>query len=188
MRIYLASPFFNDEARKVCVGLLESMERNGHSVFAPMRDGIMCPKDAPWKKRKEVFELDCRAIIEANLIVAVLDYPLPITEQIYLHQKTPDGPDKLIPISLPDSGTVFEMGIMHAMATQAGDKWKGIVGYSGNPKLGLNLMLEQACQAIVNNFKDLLIVLNFLEIEDWAGLNQWRFEVQKKQARNLQEF
>lgn len=189
MRIYLASPFFNEVSREVVAEILEVLEKAEHKVFAPMRDGIMCPKDASWEKRQEVFKLDCQAIFDSELVVALLDYPLPITEQLFLHQRTPDGPDRLVAIELPDPGTIFEIGFMAALQQQnPNSSWKGVVGFTQNPKGGFNLMIEQACLAVVKNLKDLLIVLVYIQCEDWVGLHNWIRNVQKKKIQSLQEY
>jgi hypothetical protein len=183
LNIYVAGPFFNDESRKELQTIAGNLEKMGHKLFLPMRDGIMCPKDANAAMRKKVFDLDCQKIAESNLIVAMLDYPLPLGQRLILKSRSPEGPEKEVEISLPDVGTVFELGVMSIL--QSFDLGcKGIVGYCEHQKGGFNLMLEVACQAIVHNLTDLKLIVEFLEKDDEVSLKNWK---EKQNLQNLEE-
>lgn len=163
LRIYLAGPFFNPESRKVLGLMLEVLEKAEHDVWAPMRDGILCPKNAPDAMRRKVFNLDCAQIQWADCIVALLDYPLPLHQRLLLQCRTPEGRiENVKDISFPDSGTIFEMG--YGMAFN-----KHIIGLTTHVG-GFNLMLSEACICIVHDLEALQKAIALLLVEDFDGL------------------
>lgn len=155
-KVYLAGPFFNPKAKAVLGGLLTALESAGHEVWAPMRDGICCPKDADGETRTEVFDLDIGQLGWCDVVVALLDYPLAEGFRLRLEEQQPALDSYvLMPVSFPDVGTVFEIGYAHAL-----DKYT--IGYTEKKK-GFNLMLSEACYGIVHSAFELTEILNALD-------------------------
>ena len=145
--IYLAGPFFNDNSREVLIAMLRILEEEGLKVFAPMRDGVMCPKDADKATRQAVFQMDVQEIDKAQLVVALLDYPMPNAEQLMLMKTQGNEHLELDRIAFPDSGTVFEMGYAYCSKTP-------IIGFARTPT-GFNLMLSESLISFCRSFKSL---------------------------------
>ena len=176
MKIYLAGPFFNTESREVVRLITAELERQGHEVWSPMRDGIECPKDASSTMRGKVYRLDIEKIEWAECIVAVLDYPLPPYQELLLKTKTPEGKVDLINVNLPDVGTVFEIG--YAVAKEI-----PCIGCVEKVS-GFNLMLGEALVGIAVTLDELGKLLVLLERQDFTELELIRLTKQKE----LEEF
>jgi nucleoside 2-deoxyribosyltransferase len=156
LKVYLAGPFFNSESVRILQEMLKVLEKESCKVFAPMRDGILCPKNADAAMRRKVFELDIKKIEEADLVVALLDYPLPINQNLLLRVRSPNG-IKDVSVHFPDSGTVFEMGYAFALSAQRrsqGQPGLPVIGFT-SCKQGLNLMVTECCAAIATSFQEL---------------------------------
>jgi len=83
--IYLAAPFFNPEQIERVRVLEEFIESiPGILLHSPMRDGVICPKDAVPQYQQAVFDVNVETIKVSDIIVAILD--------------------------APDSGTIYEAG------------------------------------------------------------------------------
>lgn len=142
MKIFLAGPFFNEECRSTLSDLLIFLEdKLHHTVFCAMRDGCLVPKDATEETRQKYFLLDVSKMHWADCVIALLDYPLPINQGLYFSSRSCEGATLYKSILLPDTGTVFEMGLAYALK-------KPIVGFAENIQ-SLNLMLAQSCKIIV---------------------------------------
>ncbi len=155
MRIFLAGPFFNQESRIVLSRLLNFLEHKLHcEVFCAMRDGALVPKDAPEKIRQKYFQLDVDEIKWAEVLIALIEYPLPIYQRLCLVEQTPEK-TILNNIYFPDMGTVFEMGLAYALK-------KPIIGFTSNIH-SLNLMLTQSCEIVVSSYEKLANTLYEIE-------------------------
>ena len=181
-KIYLAGPFFNKESRALIQKLLDNLEINGHEIFSPMRDGIMCPKDASLEKRKEVFKLDCLKIDWADCVVAILDYPLPIQQDLIMKERTPEGISKEISIILPDSGTIFEIGYAFGL-NQHQIIQKPIIGYT-EKKSGYNLMISEALDFLAYDLLTLETIICMFQ----NGKKDQISELKKQFQRDLLEY
>lgn len=177
MRCYLASPFFNTESKKIVQMLIDKLEELGHTVWAPMRDGITCPPDADREMRLEVFNLDCEQLHWAEVVVALLDYPLPIHQTLLLRARSPEGTFKDTPVFLPDPGTIFEIGYVNGL-NGAGTQYRYVIGYRQQAS-GSNLMLCEACDCIVDNLDKLERVMELVEAKDEDGLMLLKIQYQK---------
>lgn len=177
MKIYLAGPFFNEKSKHVLRSILVDLETLGHTVWAPMRDGITCPPDADREMRLKVFQLDCEQLHWAECVVALLDYPLPIHQSLLLREKSPEGTSKDMPVFLPDPGTVFEIGYVAGL-NGAGKEYRYVIGYTGNS--GLNLMVAETCDCIVSNSCELVRAMKLVEAEDDDGLVLLKIQYQKQ--------
>ena len=72
MKIYLASPFFNQLERANVIKVAERLRAEGHEVYAPMEHEIENAWDLPnneWSHR--VFKDDVNAIRNADKVVAI---------------------------------------------------------------------------------------------------------------------
>ena len=82
MRIYFAAPLFNQAERAYNLYLTGELERRGFSVFLPQRDGIG-GRAAPDRELSDeefyraVFELDRDQVLEAEVLLFVLDGRVP---------------------------------------------------------------------------------------------------------------
>ena len=147
LNVYLASGWFTPMQKEVMDKVRNVLlEFSSFNVFAPFYEGVVLDKsNDSQKKRAEVFKVNTDAIIECDLMVAVID----------------DF----------DPGTIFEMGV----AWGIGDcMWPAIVAYSDVPGRGLNVMLAQACVGFANGADMLREKLKRLEKlidapEEWSG-------------------
>lgn len=177
MKIYLAGPFFNSESKAVLNTILLQLEMLGHEVWAPMRDGITCPKDADREMRLKVFNLDCEQLHWADCVVALLDYPLPIHQTLFLREKSPEGVSKDTPIQLPDPGTVFEIGYVTGLnSTQ--EQYRYVIGYASTP--GFNLMVAEGCDCVVSDLTQLERAMQLIKVLDDDGLMLLKIQYQKQ--------
>lgn len=177
MNIYIAGPFFNSESKLVLTSILTTLESLGYKCWIPMRDGITCPKNTDRAQRLKVFRLDCEQLHWAECVVALLDYPLPIHQQLLLREKTPEGVSKDTPTSLPDPGTVFEIGYVNGL-NNTEEKYRYVIGYANNP--GFNLMVAEACDCIVSNSAELVRTMEVVSMGDDEGLKLLKIQYQKQ--------
>ena len=171
LKIYLAGPFFNSESKKVMTKLCTFLEKMGHEVFLPMRDGIECEKDALAERRKEIYALDTGKILWADVVVACLDNPLPIYQSVILAERTPEGIRRELPISFPDMGTIFEIGF--AKGTYCTDD-KYTIAYSvqRDARVGFNLMITESVDGFANSLAGLFDLLTLIEMRDDEKLRE----------------
>lgn len=106
--IYLAGPLFSEAERRFNPSLTERLEDSGFRVFLPQRDGVERDKPpydemTPEERRREIFLLDEAKILEADIILFVLDG------------------------RVPDEGACVELGIAYSHKEIGGDK-KLLVG------------------------------------------------------------
>ncbi len=132
--IYIAAPFFGKRQK----GLLQEIARLGELVgrglyFSSSADNIL--RRTSRVVGESVLAQNKKKIEEAEAVVAVLDWRFddPATKLAVL------TPEKVVAVSLPDTGTVWEMGY----AVAAG---KPVVGLTLQAVLGRqNLMLALSC-------------------------------------------
>jgi nucleoside 2-deoxyribosyltransferase len=97
MRIYFAAPLFCEAETTYNERICGMLEERGHSVFLPQRDGyenlddlLDDPDiDSVDEAKNEIFQLDRREILNADLMTAILDG------------------------QVPDEGVAVEIGIAH---------------------------------------------------------------------------
>jgi len=183
MNIYLAGPFFNEESRKVLYSILGVIEGLcGHKVWAPMRDGILCPLNADREMRLKVFTLDCEQLHRVDCVVALLDYPLPVHMHLRLRTQTPEGNAQECLMYLPDPGTVFEIGYTNGL-NHAGNGYTYVIGYSSVGKF--NLMVAEACDCIVSDLDQLERVMPLVAQHDDEALMLLKIQYQKPIATEI---
>jgi len=91
----------------------------------------------------EVTKRNIEAIYNSQYMLAQLDYPLMPAERMGIENTITW---KRTEVSLPDSGTVWEMGYASALG-------KKVFGYTTTPVVKLNLMLSQTVAGIVDPLK-----------------------------------
>jgi nucleoside 2-deoxyribosyltransferase len=76
VRLYFAAPLFSEAELEFNRGVVELIESAGHEVFLPQRDGPEADSAAHGEGTEhlhEIFSADRQAIVESELVVAVLD-------------------------------------------------------------------------------------------------------------------
>ncbi len=131
MKIFIAGPLFSQAEREFNAKLDELLRKNGFETILPQRDiGEVWKTDINYRK---IYEMDLRAIEEADVVVAVLD-----------------GPDV-------DSGTAFEIGYATAKGKPVVGLKTDIRTFAQMEEV--NNMILQSVRKIVKDFESLLIVL-----------------------------
>ena len=72
MKVYLASPFFNEIERNNVIRMAKYIRERGHEVYVPMEHEIENAWDLPnnvWASK--VFQEDVKAINESDFVVAI---------------------------------------------------------------------------------------------------------------------
>ena len=170
-RIYLAGPFFNniqfDWAHQVAGMAREA----GYTVFAPIEGGLV--GEFTRSAAKSIFGRNEKQIHECDLVMAQIDWPMPEDQEIWCVDKIvrddrnggiPWGRFKFGPIHVPDSGTVWEIGMAYAIG-------KPIVAYTIGHAGKLNLMLEFACKGFLSGEQEIERFLKTgIPVDDqWRG-------------------
>lgn len=145
-KIYLAGPFFNPEQ----VALIRELEKiiSPYQSFSPSRDGKVCPPNASNDIRRDVFMININEIMQCNLIVAVMEwvgdelYQLPYSK-VQDTKNCSDFEDNCKQVSIPDSGTVFEIAYGYAQGVPT----IGVYTKDENAKRA-NLMLAESMLGI----------------------------------------
>ena len=140
-KVYLAGPFFNEEQKELIKSVTRALEDAACVVFSPMRDGGICPPDAGPDQVTETYKANVDNIITAEFVFAILDYKLPDWQALIAIDKT-NGETVSPPLSLPDTGTVFEMG--YAIARQV-----PVITFSEAEPKRINLMLSEPTEGHV---------------------------------------
>lgn len=75
MKIYIASPFFNEEELNFVKRIENVLEYNGISFYSPRLDGILkdMPKEQRMKATKTIYDNNVKNIITTDMMVAVID-------------------------------------------------------------------------------------------------------------------
>jgi len=72
MKVYIASPFFNEEQLERVEFIERALTRLGYDLFSPRLDTKVTP-DANEEARQNAFEANVNAIGESDMIIAVTD-------------------------------------------------------------------------------------------------------------------
>jgi len=135
--IYLAAPFFNPPQLQLVKEIERVFEIHGINYFSPRKQHGEKPVPIRDKAHaKEVFTENWNQILaNSSMVLAVMDYLMPDGSWMFITRK--DQPT--IPVQLPDTGTVWEMGAAFAIRTP-------VVLFTNDPARKMNLML--ACSAL----------------------------------------
>jgi nucleoside 2-deoxyribosyltransferase len=128
---YIAGPFFNPDQLALIADIEKTFDLAGVKYFSPR----LCDenkKGPPDKAGAEkIYERNSRNLLFCTHILAVVDWKLPIGDQIYLLRQAPAEPEPFPvgqPLNIPDSGTVWEMGAAQMRNMLAGGFLKNFAG------------------------------------------------------------
>ena len=198
--VYLAAPFFNVYQTAFLEIIETSLTECGIPYYSPRRDATpFHPGDRGTENVPEqTFSDNLNGIAGCGLMVAVLDYLLPMNFGTYLvemptpneelvrqlpmpsHQKNV----RMKPISLPDSGTTFEMGVASGFNIP-------ILGFLANPTTTINLMLAVATKGIVVGPTAARMVWrkrDDLKASEMFSRNTWREFINLSHVKNAQDW
>jgi nucleoside 2-deoxyribosyltransferase len=188
-KFYIAGPFFNEPQLK----LIEEIELAfvDHSVpaFSPRtldRGKGPAQDDAEWQRR---FWNNVENLVDCDHVLAVADFKLPEGARLRICAKDNSGEPQITvgfpPLHLPDTGTVFEMGVQFGMwlvAMRAKIDFydrerhaeRKIVLYTERPLTEtLNVMLTKSCHGVLHGKKELDSFLNSGDI-NWTVPGPWK--------------
>lgn len=69
MKVYIAAPFFNPTQLLIVEGIKEILIKNNIQFFSPKDESMFKQGDNP----KDILDLNCRAILTSDAVVAVTD-------------------------------------------------------------------------------------------------------------------
>lgn len=131
IKVFIAGPLFSQAEREFNAKLDEFLRKNGFETILPQRDiGEVWKTEVDYRK---IYEMDLRAIEEADVVVAVLD-----------------GPDV-------DSGTAFEIGYATAKGKPVIGLKTDVRTFARMEEV--NNMILQSVRKIVRDFESLLLAL-----------------------------
>lgn len=179
-KIYIAGPFFNPPQLDLIKWIEDHLAQAEINFYSPRlhpgNDGG--PIDNATANK--IFRSNVVAIQECTHVLAVLDWLMPTGHELMVVKPAPqkftderwlyEGASR--PLSLPDTGTVFEMGYATGIN-------KPVLGYTdrkeGEGKL--NIMLTQACRGMVYGPEHFRHVfwggeIQWDRVRAWAGKNQ----------------
>ena len=175
-------PFFNPLQRWYYEETVNVVERH-MKAYSVTRDGVVCPPTAPPEQQEQSFHLNAQKVEGCEAMVAILDY-LGVDLVVQKQRTTEEGvalPEMdYIPIMLPDSGTVWEMGAAYIIG-------KPVIGLLVTPAK-LNLMLARGTVSTAGSLKELdeqlgMIVPVLNNVEEYAKVvvelksKQWEGEI-----------
>lgn len=202
MRIYIASPFFNEQQKAIEAGIRGAITRNHHSYYAPMIDsGSQYFTEAQKRDQKSwvpVFDSNVRAIVNTELMIAAIEYALPPGQKLQLIKEEPSldldpEPVRTVVsdrISFPDTGVVWEMGA--AFFSQICGRFPDdppirtqlpCVAFVSQPnKSAKNLMLMFGCSGVIEGYDKLD---EFLQPPNSRSVWEWQFRMKDKVEHGL---
>lgn len=128
-KIYLASPWFNDEQLEREERVKNKLRQLGFEVWSP-KENCICPPDASEQLREKVFLDNCLSIQKCDIIFAITDGK--------------------------DMGTIWEAGYACGINAITNLIKKKIVYYCESLNGGkFNLMLANSADVVITNFNDL---------------------------------
>lgn len=157
--VYLAGPFFNSAQLDRIESVEKILDKNGVAYFSPRKsDASLLAKEKGMNPdlAKRIFDLNISKMQQATLAICVPDFVFPGNKHLEIV-----GGGIPITISLPDSGTVWEMGYLYAQAVP-------IVVVQTEAKM--NLMLSRSAWAVCYGWCSLT---SFIEsLAGWKGKEQ----------------
>jgi nucleoside 2-deoxyribosyltransferase len=142
MNAYLAAPFFSAEEIAVCKSIERTVQPfKQTNLFSPRIEAEHLQGQIHERTvRMQIFQENLLAIEDSAVIFAWIDrIPQDGASLCVAH---PDRAE-LIPVQIPDTGTVFEIGYAKALGKQI----HFLTTRSGPPK-GVNLMLSEAASIV----------------------------------------
>jgi nucleoside 2-deoxyribosyltransferase len=173
-RVYLAGPFFNQAQIKLISDVEDALVATGTDHFSPrkmtLNDKPTTTKPTP-EQAKAIFRKDYEEICRSTHVIAVLDWALNPGVELRLVQPrqghVPEYDMLSGHLSLPDAGTVWEMGCAYALRVP-------VYLYTVDPSARLNLMLSQSARGVIYGLDHLKTFLGSGMDEDL--LSPWKGE------------
>jgi nucleoside 2-deoxyribosyltransferase len=137
--------------------LAQHCRDNGFEVFAPVDEMFL--EDQGVLAAQKIFLRNLHAMEKCDSVLAQLDYPMPEGFKNIVRSA-----DQAVEISLPDAGTVFEMGYATAEHIP-------IIGYYTQKPSKMNLMLTRSLRGVVDNIFEFVNnnQINWSLMKDWKG-------------------
>jgi len=153
---YIAAPFFNPSQLALVQQLEAVFESQGVSCFSPrLQHGNRQIKIETDEQAREIFESNAEAIKRSTGLLAVVDWLLPEQDQVMIMRGTTFHESKEIglghkrkikdigmpvagPLMIPDSGTVWELGLAY------GANVDSVLFTTRPPGERMNIMLSQS--------------------------------------------
>lgn len=169
--IYLAAPLFTPHQKSVIAEVQQIMETEGFTVFSPLEESKDIwrgrpPAECGSEERQAVMQMNCRGILNADLLFAWLGGWDPARvlwehQERYVDQSSDDesvmpypkmsldGYRRFVP-ALPDTGVVWEMGyaFRHRVPTLA-------YLHESDGDRSFNLMLSETVDAVARGNMEL---------------------------------
>lgn len=145
-KVFIASPLFNEPQ----IAIIREIEEALNRAQIPFYSARLHSKSdqIPPEERKNprawdaVFDSNVQGLNTSTHMIAVLEYAYPPETSLNVISSISGAEVVRTPISLPDAGTVWEMGYFHALR-------RPVYGYHRDQAGHLNLMLTHGCSGMV---------------------------------------
>lgn len=171
-KFYLAGPFFNPPQ----IDLISKIELMflDHDVpfFSPRQCSPENKKAGPLsgEDAKAIFQRNYENLLDCDGVLAVVDWLMP--EGLKLGLINSEGSAGSLPISLPDSGTVWELGAAYTIKQETRLDYE-ILLLTTTKSSKLNVMLTQCADGVVYGLSSLGLYLNHGKFNSTA-LSLWK--------------
>lgn len=147
--IYLAGPFFNATQLRLIKSIEAQLAESDMEFISPRSQHGEEPTPITSNlQAKSVYLRNVKDLLACSSVLAVMDYLLPDSMTLWLTDLGAPGKFRG-PISLPDTGTVWEMGYAVAIG-------KPVVLFISNPnETPVNIMLSQCAVGVLNGMDEL---------------------------------
>lgn len=170
--IYIAAPFFNPEQVRIVEQIEEALDKREIPYFSPRKQHYNSDVSVRSEDHaQQIFDKNYEGIGTATLMLAVLDWANPKGTELRLH--TGHNYDaghgevspRSVPVYLPDTGTVWEMGVAYAKGIPV------VIYTQQNEHAKLNVMLCRGAAGVVYGHSHLLQWLQRgdRELRCWRG-------------------
>jgi nucleoside 2-deoxyribosyltransferase len=157
MKTYIAAPLFNESQIEIISSIEQILSSRGIDYYSPrIHSGSHLMNDEDRKNTdawKAVFDSNVKALYDCEIMIAVLEYAMPKDRCLALICWYMAGKYRMYmrewkEIELPDTGTVWEMGLFKALN-------KPVIGYHTNEAKQMNLMLTHSCEGFIKGLDQL---------------------------------
>lgn len=204
-KFYIAAPFFNCPQLQLVSKIEDAFVDHNVPAFSPRSlDSSGIADDSEWQRR---FNNNIDNLFDCDHVLAVADFEMPPKNNLYilgsprtsgylkdyasqgmggpLNTATVEGRHIAGPLNLPDTGTVFEMGVQFGMwltAVRAKIDFyerdrhtaRRIVLFTQRPLTDmLNVMLTKSCHGVLHGFQELDQFLSSGDIA-WHQAGPWK--------------
>ncbi len=166
-KFYIAGPFFNPPQIELIKSIELLMVEHEMPFYSPrLTDDNRQPGPITVGMADRIFQRNVENISDCTDILAVLDWKMPPDTKTAVVRTGPKPEllELVTSLNIPDSGTVFEMGVAWGM-TSAAQAW-GAPGHSfkkwpiygfteRRPEEAINVMLTRACVGVIHGVEGL---------------------------------